>query len=99
MLEFAGVLLFAGAGWFLWGNLQTRELANAAIGSACKSAGLLFLNDTVSLESVWPVRDEHGHLVLRRIYGFEWSDTGDVRRKGTVTVVGAAVSAVRLAPG
>ena len=98
MLELVGLALLAGAGWFLWGNLQTRESANAAIGAACKSAGLLFLNDTVGLESVWPVRNADGRLILRRVYGFEWSDTGQERRKGSVTVLGTIVSAVELGP-
>jgi len=53
---------------------------------------LLFLDDTVGLESVWPARDDEGRLTLRRVYGFEYSDTGDNRRKATVTLVDDQVS-------
>ena len=98
MIEILGLLLLASIGWVLWGNLKARETANAAIGAACKREGLLFLNDTVGLESIWPVRNEEGHATLRRIYGFEYSDTGHNRRKGTVTLVGDAISALDVGP-
>lgn len=94
MPELLGLLLLAAGGWYLWSNLKARETANAAISSACKGAGFLFLNDTVGLESIRPVRDEQGRVILRRIFGFEYSDTGHERRKGTVTLVGGNVTAL-----
>jgi hypothetical protein len=33
-------------------------------------------------------------LILRRVYGFEYSDTGHERRTGTVTVSGDRVTAL-----
>jgi hypothetical protein len=57
---------------------------------------LLFLDDTVALQSVWPVRDTEGRLKLRRIYGFEYSDTGHDRRKGTLTLIGGNVLSLDL---
>ena len=98
LLELLGVLVLAAAGWLLWGNLKAREIANAAISAACKAEGLLFLNDTVGLDSIWPVRNEEGHVIIRRIYGFEYSDTGHNRRKGTVTLLGDTVSGVYVGP-
>jgi Protein of unknown function (DUF3301) len=96
MPELFGLLFLAAGGWYLWSNLKAREIANAAISSACKAAGFLFLNDTVGLDSVRPVRDEEGRLTLRRIFGFEYSDTGHERRRGTVTLVGGEVTALDL---
>ena len=95
-LELLALLLLAAAAWFLWGNLKTREIANAAIRGACESNGLLFLDDTVGLSSVWPVRNEEGHAVLRWVYGFEYSDTGHNRRKGAVTLIGGTVTALNV---
>ena len=70
MPEILAFLLVACGGWFLWDSLKVRELANAAMRAACKERGLLFLDDTVALQSVWPVRSSNGHLTLRRVYDF-----------------------------
>ena len=51
-------------------------------------------DDTVALASMWPARDRHGHFALRRVYGFDYSDTGHERRHGTVTLLGNEVLAV-----
>jgi len=98
LLELLGVMLLAVAGWLLWGNLKAREIANAAISAACKAEGFLFLNDTVGLDSIWFVRNDEGRVVIRRVYGFEYSDTGRNRRKGTVTLLGNIVSGVYVGP-
>ncbi len=59
--------------------------------AACKTEGLLFLDDTVGLQSMRPVRDAEGRMALRRVYGFEYSDDGDNRRKGSVALLGDRV--------
>mgnify|MGYP003578141320 CR=1 FL=1 len=43
-----------------------------------------------------PARDADGVLRLRRIYGFEYSETGDSRRKGSVVMLGARVAVVHI---
>jgi hypothetical protein len=98
LLELVALFMLAAAGWLLWENLRARETANAAIRDACRTEGLLFLDDTVGLQSIRPVRGESGRLAIRRIYGFEYSDTGNDRRKGTVTLTGDLVSAVYVGP-
>ena len=98
MPEILAFLLVACGGWFLWDSLKVRELANAAMRAACKQHGLLFLDDTVALQSVWPVRGSNGHLTLRRVYEFEYSDTGHNRRKGSITMTGNAIEALSVAP-
>jgi hypothetical protein len=97
-LEILGLALLAGVGGFVWGNLAARERANAAIRAACREQALLFLDDTVALQSMWPVRNDEARLTLRRVYAFDYSDSGDNRRKGTVTLVGNAILGVHLGP-
>jgi len=97
LMEILGGLAIALACWFLWDSLKAREAANAAMRAACAAQGLLFLDDTVALDSLWPVRNDDGHLRLRRIYKFEYSDTGHNRRRGHVTMLGDAVSALSIA--
>ena len=98
MPEILGFLLLVCGGWFLWDSLKVRERANAAMRTACREEGLLFLDDTVALQSVWPVRDDDGHLTLRRIYDFEYSDTGHNRRKGNITMIDDAVATLCMGP-
>jgi hypothetical protein len=93
------VLLVLGAGvWFAWDSLSAREAAIAASRGACAAAGLLFLDDTVAIESLWPVRENGSQLKLRRIYSFEYSDTGNNRRKGSTTLLGSRVVTIYIAP-
>jgi Protein of unknown function (DUF3301) len=94
--ELLAVLIAAGAGGLLWTSLRAREVANAAMRTACRAEGLLFLDDTVALESMRPARDREGRVTLRRIYGFDYSDTGDNRRRGKVTLLGARIVAIEM---
>ena len=64
--EILGLFVLAASGWFVWDSLRVREAANAAMRAACKVEGLLFLDDTVALESIWPVRNDEGQLTLRQ---------------------------------
>lgn len=92
------LLLLLSGGCIVWFGLKAREAAVEASRAACKAEELQFLDDTVALESVRPVRDDEGRLRLRRIYGFEYSDTGNNRRRGAVTMVGSTVVTLYLAP-
>ena len=73
-----------------------REAANVAIRDACKQHGLMFLDDTVGLASLRPARNDQGHAALRRVYRFEYSETGDNRKPGTITLLGSRVLVVAL---
>lgn len=96
MIELMALLATGAAGWFVWDSLQAREAANAAIRPACSAAGFLFLDDTVALHRVRPARDDDGRLRVGRIYRFDYSDTGDNRRRGFVALLGARVLRVDL---
>ncbi len=89
-----GLCLLAGVGWFFWDSLKIREAANAAMRAACASRGMYFLDDTVALRSLKPVRNDEGRIVLRRVYQFEYSDTGHNRRQGSITLVADVVVAL-----
>jgi hypothetical protein len=100
LLQALALAALAAGGWFVWDSLRAREAANAAMRRTCEAAGLLFLDDTVTLASVWPIRNDDGRLALRRVYAFGYSDTGHNRRHGSVAMVGASLTAVDIiAPG
>ncbi len=95
-IEIIGLLVLAGIAWFIWDSLKAREAAVSASRAACAAEQLMFLDDTVAIQSVRPVRDEAGNLRLRRIYGFEYSESGDSRRKGSIVLVGDDVIVLNL---
>ena len=96
MLELATLVIVVAAVWLLWDGLKAREAANAAMRAACHAHGLLFLDDTVALASLRPTRDANGHACLRRVYRFEYSDTGNNRRRGSITMTGDRVAQLDL---
>ncbi len=92
-------LLLAAAGIWLWlDSLKSREIGILAAQSACADEGLQFLDETVVIRSLRLARDDEGRLRLRRVYGFEYSDTGDNRRPGSVTMLGHSVEWLHLRP-
>ena len=69
-----------------------------AARAGCRVAGLQLLDDTVSTSSVRLARNDQGHVALRRVYAFEYSDTGNNRRSGSVTVLGSRVIMLSVQP-
>lgn len=92
-------LLLAGLGVWLWlDTLKAREIGILAAQRACADEGLQFLDETVVGNSIRLARDEAGRLQLRRVYVFEYSDTGDNRRSGSVTMLGHEVEFLHVRP-
>jgi hypothetical protein len=89
--EITAILVCIAVGWLWMDSLKAREAAVRAAREACAQDNLLFLDQTVSITAVRLVRDEDGHVQLQRAYEFEYSDTGDNRRKGSVVLVGRRV--------
>ena len=97
-METISLLVLFAFGWFWFGSFQARAAGMAAARAACAAEGLLLLDDTVALGSLRPARDDQGRLRLRRVYHFEYSDTGDNRRPGRVTLLGSELEMVSLTP-
>ena len=94
--EILGLAVIALIVWLIWDSLRAREAAVAASRLACESEGLQFLDDTVAITTVRPSRDGNGQLRLRRVYTFEYSDTGTRRYPGSVVMHGDEVVTLRL---
>ena len=80
--------MLAVLGWLWLDSLRSRDVAVAAARRACAAEGLQFLDETVSIGGLKPARDDDGQLLLRRVYNFEYSDTGDNRRQGSIVLLG-----------
>ena len=94
--EAIAIALAFAAGFLVWDTLRARERANAEMRAACEARGYLFLDDTVALRSVRPVRDDDGRVRLRRVYEFQYSDTGHRRLDGSITLIANAVTALEM---
>ena len=87
-------MLAIGGLWF--DSFKSREAGMRAVRAACLAEDLLLLDDTVALASLRPARDDAGSLRLRRVYRFEFSDTGNNRRDGEVTLLGSELLTLHL---
>ena len=91
IMEITGILILAALGWLWLDSLKAREAAVAAARAACEAEGLLLLDATVSIASLKLARDDDGRLKLQRAYDFEYSDTGDNRKRGSLVLLGTSV--------
>jgi hypothetical protein len=98
MLETSTLLFFAALVWFWFDSLRARERALALGKRACARDGLLFLDETVECVSLKFARGDDGRMRLRRTYSFEFSDTGNNRRNGSVVMLGGEVESLYTEP-
>ncbi|MBI1397722.1 MAG: DUF3301 domain-containing protein [Betaproteobacteria bacterium] len=95
-MEWVALALAVGLGWFWLDTLKAREIALAAGERACSAEGFQFLDWTVAQTRVRLDRGDDGQVRLRRVYRFEYSETGNDRAAGSVTLLGRQVVALRL---
>lgn len=94
--EIISLILLGALAWLWMDSFKAREAGMQATRMACESENLQLLDDTVALASLRPARRDDGQFVLRRTYAFEFSDTGDNRRKGSVVLLGSRVLVVNI---
>ena len=92
------LLLLIALGWFWFDSLRALEVARSAGKRACINANVQFLDDTVASIALALVRNMSGQRLLRRTYRFEFSDTGDTRLEGRVTLLGDEIESVTMEP-
>lgn len=89
--EIISILVLAAIAWLWFDSVKVREIAIRAARDACAAERMQFLDETVAISSLRFARNEDGRLVLRRIYSFEYSESGNNRRPGSVTLLGQEV--------
>lgn len=98
MWEAAAIVVIV-AGLLFWvDSLRARERALAAGRAACTRNGLQFLDETVAGAGLRLARNEAGELRIRRVFAFEFSDTGDNRRQGSIVMLGGDLQDLQLEP-
>lgn len=92
-----GLLLFGGLIWV--DSMRAREVALDAGRRACEAENVQFLDWTVAVARVRITRGTDGRIRLQRVYQFEFSDTGNNRLKGSITLLGTSLLSVHLSAG
>jgi len=96
--EVVALLLLVGAGLLWADSLRARERAVRAGRDACARYGLQFLDETVSFARMRLARDGDGRVKIARTYTFEFSDTGNNRRDGSIVMLGGELQDLQLEP-
>ncbi len=94
--ELVGLAVLGAVAWLWLDSFQAHAAGMEAVRAACAAEDLQLLDETVSLASLRPERNEDGRLTLRRVYEFEFSDTGDNRRRGSVVLLGKRVLVINI---
>ena len=94
--EIISIVALSALVWLWFDSTRARAIGIRSAKAACDADGLQLLDDTVSIASVTLARNDGGQLLLRRTYTFDYSDTGDNRRRGSVVLLGHDVLLVNV---
>jgi len=98
MLEALALTILAAGTVFWIDTLRAREAALVAGRAACERYDLMLLDDTVAVTKMRFARTADGRLRVERTYGFEFSDTGNNRRRGTISLLGSRAEDISFEP-
>ena len=96
MIELSAILFLIACGWFWMDSLRARDAALDAARRACDAENVQLLDWTVAVRKLRLARDEEGRVKLRRTYEFEFSDNGNNRIDGSLTLLGRQLLAIHL---
>jgi hypothetical protein len=99
MIEVAALFSCAAIAGLWYDIMRARETAVDAARRVCDAAGVQLLDDTVAVTALALRRRADGRITLRRVYRFEFSDTGNNRLPGSLTLLGRVVEGVHLEKG
>jgi len=89
------LLLGAGAAYW-WVAREIKETAYQAAKAYCQRMDVAFLDESVVLRKLRPVRGEDGRLGFLRRYSFEFTTTGAQRYGGVIVLQGRRVKLIQL---
>lgn len=94
---FVLMVVSAFATW-LWHGHGIRERALLLVKRHCEREQVQLLDDNVALRKIGLVADARGRRRLGRIYGFEFTVTGEQRHRGTIVMFGVHPGGIQLDP-
>lgn len=96
MAEMLFLMLIGCLALYWQAGMRAKEQAVATASAECKRCGVLLLDQTVHQVKLSMSRDRQGRWRLWRDYAFEYTDTGEVRSRGHITLLGRRVLRVAL---
>ncbi|MEJ2044584.1 MAG: DUF3301 domain-containing protein [Reinekea sp.] len=91
-LVWLSALIILAALWWHGQGVKARAVAHARL--YCEQHDLQWLDESMVIRRLWPVRSRSGSLVLQRTYFFEFSSTGEYRYRGAVIMEGYNLKSV-----
>jgi hypothetical protein len=92
------LFVLLACGWIWLKSIHVLEIARNAARVACSKADVQFLDDSVASTGLSLARNRFGRRVLRRIYRFEFSETGNTRHEGLIILLGDSIESVAMDP-
>lgn len=96
MTEVLVSIFFLVFGWLWLENQGVRDRAVVIAKEFCAKQNVQFLDEAMAPLSIRLRRDARGHMTIARTYQFEFSDTGDDRRKGVIIMLGRHLETLHL---
>lgn len=91
------LMLFATACAWLWHAHGLRERALELVKQHCARTDIELLDDNVALRRLALLPDARGRKRLARVYGFEFTVTGEQRHEGSIILFGKHLGRIELA--
>lgn len=98
LLDVFLLMLFATACAWLWHAHGLREHALGLVKQHCAKSDIELLDENVALRRLALLPDARGRKRLARVYGFEFTVTGEQRHIGSITLFGKQLGRIELAP-
>ena len=98
LLDVLLLMLFATACAWLWRGHGIRERALALAKQHCAKLDVELLDGNVAFRRLALLRDSRGQRRVARIYGFEFTVTGEQRHSGRIVLFGRVPALIELAP-
>lgn len=98
LLDVSLLMLFATACAWLWHAHGLRERTLSLVKQHCAKADIELLDENVALRRLALLPDARGRKRLARVYGFEFTVTGEQRHAGSVVMFGRQLGRIELAP-
>jgi hypothetical protein len=92
------LMLFATFCAWLWHSHGLRERALELVKQHCAKTDIELLDGNVAFRRLTFVADARGHKRLARVYGFEFTVTGEQRHLGSITLFGKHLGRIELDP-
>lgn len=92
------LMLFATVSAWLWHAHGLRERALKLVKQHCAKADIELLDENVALRRLALLPDARGRKRLARVYGFEFTVTGEQRHVGSIIMFGPQLGSIELAP-